>query len=106
MYNDLEIQLVDSGNVHVSDKVKKLQEKICSLEASKDSEVINQMECHELEVTNSKTIRQLQEDIALLKVNHYCVYSTIIYSIFTGKILWLDGGFNLSLLCRKDNKHK
>ena len=54
----------------VSDEVKKLQEKIVTLEASKDGEVINQVECRDLEITNSSTIQQLQEDIALLKVSH------------------------------------
>lgn len=60
---------MESGNV--SDEVKNLQEKICTLEASKDSEVMNQVECHNLEVTNSNTIQQLQQDIALLKVSHW-----------------------------------
>ena len=64
------IQLMDSGNICVSDEVKKLQEKICTLEASKDGEVINQVECSDLEITNTNTIQQLQEDIALLKVSH------------------------------------
>lgn len=71
---DLEMaQAMDSGNIHVSDEVKKLQEKLCTLEASKDSEVISQVECHDLEVTNGNTIHQLQQDIALLKVSHYNV---------------------------------
>ena len=61
---------MDSDNTCVSDEVKKLQEKVCTLEASKDGEVINQVECRDLEITNSSTIQQLQEDIALLKVSH------------------------------------
>ena len=66
------IQSMDDDNIHVSDEVKKLQEKICTLGACKDSEVINLAECHDLEVTNNNTIQQLQQDIALLKVN-YCI---------------------------------
>ena len=62
-------QLMDSGNIRVSDEVKKLREKLYTLEVSKDSEVINQVECHDLEVTNNNTIQQLQQDIALLKVS-------------------------------------
>lgn len=60
---------MDSDDIQVSDEVKKLQEKLYTLEVSKDSEVINQVECHDLEVTNSNTIQQLQQDIALLKVS-------------------------------------
>ena len=62
--------MMESGDMHVSGEVKKLQEKLCTLEASKDSEVISQVECHDLEATNSNTIQQLQQDIALLKVSH------------------------------------
>ena len=46
--------------MHDSDIVTKLQKKLCTLEASKDSEVIDQVECHDLEATNSNTIQQLQ----------------------------------------------
>jgi len=71
------IQSMDDDNIHVSDEVKKLQEKICTLGACKDSEVINLAECHDLEVTNNNTIQQLQQDIALLKVN-YCITVVLI----------------------------
>ena len=63
-------QLTDGGNTCVVDGVKKLQEQICTLEASKDSEMINQVECHDLEITNDNIIQQLQQDIALLRVSH------------------------------------
>ena len=66
MAYNLEMQLMGSS---VSDEVKKLQEKVCTLEASKDSEMLNQAECHDLEVTNNNTIQLLQEDIELLKVS-------------------------------------
>ena len=66
--------------MHVSHEVKKLQEKLCTLEASKDGEVINQVECHDLEATNSNTIQQLQQDIALLKVSCYLSFSMGIVS--------------------------
>ena len=68
-------QLKENGDIHVSDEVKKLQEKLCSLETSKDGEVINQVDCHDLEATNSNTIQQLQQDIALLKVSLYFSFS-------------------------------
>lgn len=59
-----------SDNVRVNDEVKKLQEKLCALEASKEDEVINQVKCSDLGVANSNIIHQLQVDIGLLKVNH------------------------------------
>ena len=66
------IQLKDVGNTCVVDGVKKLQEQICTLEASKDSEMINQVECHDLEIINGNIIQQLQQDIALLRVSYLC----------------------------------
>ena len=68
--------MIQSLGSNVSDEVKKLQEKVCMLEASKDSEMLNQVECHDLEVTNRNTIQQLQEDIGLLKVGHSSYFIT------------------------------
>ena len=48
--------------------MKQLHEKICVLEAAKDSQAMEQVEFHDQELTNSKIIQQLQQDIELLKV--------------------------------------
>lgn len=51
--------------------MKQLHEKICVLEAAKDSQAMEQVELHDQELTNSKIIQQLQQDIELLKVNFH-----------------------------------
>jgi len=78
-----------NGEGHVSDEVKQLKEKICALEAAKDSQAMEQVELHDKELVNNKIINQLQQDIELLKVNLHSTVEFVLtasYHIELGKL--------------------
>jgi len=53
--------------------VKQLEEKICAMEAAKDSQAMEQVEIQDQKLVDNKIIHQLQQDIELLKVCTICL---------------------------------